>query len=72
MPGSRSELPDTDLSFCSGRLVSTWQVIADYIDITDLVAPPAVPAVVIAAPDDDEVIADAVAAGGRSYRLRRP
>jgi len=38
------------------------QVLADYIEAVELVAPDQVPRVVIADPDDDHVIAAAVAA----------
>jgi uncharacterized protein len=38
------------------------QVLADYIDVVDLVAPSTVPAVIAADPDDDHVLAAAVAA----------
>lgn len=39
------------------------QVLADYLDAADLVTPFAVPSVIPADPDDDHVIAAAVAAG---------
>jgi putative PIN family toxin of toxin-antitoxin system len=38
------------------------QVLADYVDVADLVTPLAVPSVIAADPDDDHVIAAAVAA----------
>jgi putative PIN family toxin of toxin-antitoxin system len=39
------------------------EVLADYVDAVDLVTPLSVPSVVAADPDDDHVIAAAVAAG---------
>ena len=38
------------------------QVLADYVDATDLVTPLAAPPVIAADPDDDQVIAAALAA----------
>ena len=50
----------------SGRLgllgLTARTVVADYIAIVEMVAPPTVPAVVAVDPDDDQVIAAAVAA----------
>jgi putative PIN family toxin of toxin-antitoxin system len=43
--------------------VSPHQVLADYVEAVDLVAPPAIPRVIADDPDDDHVIATAVAAG---------
>ena len=41
---------------------TAWQVLVDYVDATDLVTPLAVPLVITDDPDDDQVIAAAVAA----------
>jgi putative PIN family toxin of toxin-antitoxin system len=49
--------------------ITARQVLADYVEAVDLVTPHASPRVIADDPDDDHVIAAAIAAGRRHYCL---